>query len=731
MDNALNIQNVSRRQFIRGASASTAVFSLQCTIPLSALTVAEQAQAQSGSALNLFVNIAKDNTVTLTCHRSEMGQGIRTSVAQVIADELEADWQYVNVIQAIGDKAYGDQNTDGSQSIRRFLTELRQFGASAQYMLKQAAANFWQVDISQCEAKNHYVTNNNNGRKLSYGDLAELASAITVPDANQLTLKKPEQFNYIGKGLKSLDLDSMINGTAEYGQDVQIPNMLYACLKRAPVMGSTIAKVDLDNTKKQAGVVDAFTMGEHSFPVTFNAVSSVAVVATNTWAAKKALDALNIQWRDSEYSQYDSQADVQTKQQMAENGKSKRQAQANKQGPKPKDLTELTATYTLPYLAHAPMEPPAATAMFHKDGSCEIWSCVQSPQAVQRNVAQRVGLKPEQVKVNVTLLGGAFGRKAQPDFVVEAALIAKRMGQPVKVVWSREDDIQHDYYHTNSVIHHKAQISRTAGLYRWDTHVAFTPIQSLWNINKDIPNKNFELRDIIRHNFNIDKMQTHAVSSPAHTRIGWLRSVANIQNAFSIGCFMDEVAHALKQNPLAHWNHLLGNQPENSKLKNVTNRVCEMANWQQRDSLPEDEALGLAAHHSFASDIAVVSHVKVTGNKLTVKKVYLSIDAGTIVNIDRVKAQMESAIIFGLSIALLNEISFKNGAVEQSNFHDFQVLRINQSPEIQVDVVKSTDKPGGVGEPGVPPVPPSIVNAVYAATGKRHRSLPLNQFYTV
>lgn len=549
MSQLFEIQNISRRQFIKGSSATAVAFSLHCNLPLHALTIAEQAMAQTDSALNLFVDIAKDNTLTITCHRSEMGQGIRTSVAQIIADELEADWQYVQVKQAIGDKAYGDQNTDGSKSIRRFLMPLRQMGASAQYMLKQAAASYWNVDIEKCVAKKHYIHLTDTDKKLSFGALAELAAKQTVPDKKQLKLKNPDQFNYIGKGIKSVDLNQMIDGQAVYGQDIQLPDMLYACLKRAPVMGSQVKSFNQAEVKKIPGVLDAFTMGSHTFPTTFNPLSSVAVIATNTWAAQKALSVANVQWSNSHYSQYNSAQDVIDKQQKVENERGKKQANYNNKQPKPSDLTELTATYTLPYLAHASMEPPAATAMFHQDGRCEIWACVQSPQAVQQKIAQTLQLPLDKVVINMTLLGGAFGRKAQHDFVVEAALIAKKMGQAVKVIWSREDDIQHDFYHSNSVIHHKAQISQTQGLYSWDTHVAFSPIQSLWNINKDLPNTNFELRDIIRHNFNIDKMQTFAYSSPAQTRIGWLRSVANIQNAFSIGCFMDEVAHTLKVDP--------------------------------------------------------------------------------------------------------------------------------------------------------------------------------------
>ncbi|MER2491295.1 molybdopterin cofactor-binding domain-containing protein [Catenovulum sediminis] len=723
----VNIQNISRRKFLKGTGATLACFTLQCNIGFSAN--ASEPSQKTKQALNLFVSIDKNNQVVLTCHRSEMGQGIRTSIAQIIADELEADWQYVQVTQAVGDKKYGNQNTDGSKSIRSFYQPLRVLGASAKFMLQQAAAQVWQVPIEECIALNHKVTHS-SGQSLSYGELAQLAAKQSVPDTQVIKLKNKDEFKYIGKGLMSLDMEHFVNGSSVYGQDIHLPNMLYACLKRCPVMSGKIASFNAHAATQITGVEQIIEIEGQPLPAHFNPVASVAVLAKNTWAAMKGVKALDVKWQSTEYDDYDSEKTLLEKQNQIKHDDSKQVSLVKTEQTTPADLFTHEAIYTLPYIAHAPMEPPAATAMFHTDGSVEIWSCVQAPQAVQRKVSQVLAIDVSKVKVNVTLLGGAFGRKAQIDFTVEAVLLAQKAQRPVKVVWDREDDIQNDYYHTSSVQLHHAKLSTEKGLFDWQTKSCFTPIQSLWNIKKEHA-QGFEMRDIIRKNFNIPSMKTESVARPAQTRIGWLRSVANIQHGFSTGCFMDEVAEKLNIDIQQHWQTILEGKKENQGLQNVIHQVCKNAHWTARKSLPSDEGLGLAAHRSFASDIAIISHVKVIENKLTIKKVYCCADVGTVVNIDRVKAQMEGAVIFGLSIALHNKISFKNGRVTQSNFHDYPVLRMHETPEIEVHIVDSDAPPGGVGEPGLPPLAPSVCNAIYATTGKRYRQLPLKQFFSV
>ncbi|KMT67086.1 xanthine dehydrogenase family protein molybdopterin-binding subunit [Catenovulum maritimum] len=725
--NEFTIENISRRNFLKVSTIGASAFALQCTIPLSFEAMAEE----SGTPrLNLFVAIEEDQSITITCHRSEMGQGIRTSIAQVIADELDADWNFVKITQALGDKSYGNQNTDGSKSIRAYFKYLREFGASAKLMLRQAAAQAWNLPLSEISASNHQVMHA-SGKTLSYGQLAKLAALQPIPSNDTLTLKTPAEFKYIGKGFRSLDIDDMTSGKAIYGQDIAIPNMVYACLKRTPVMGGFIASLDSKKAKQVSGVLDVIEIKGQPFPSLFNPLASVAVIATNTWAALKGVESLDITWGASEYNNYDSTKEANQTTKNISKAKAKQVTKLNPaQLTDEKNLLQVEATYTLPYLAHAPMEPPAATAMIHPDGKCEIWSCVQAPQAVQRHVSKALGIKPEDVIVHVTLLGGAFGRKAQPDFVVEAALLAKLLNKPVKVVWSREDDIQHDYYHAASVMNHSAKVSPSAEIKSWVSKIGFTPIQSLWNIKKNQP-ANFEIAGIRRNGFSAENLITKVINTPASTRIGWLRSVANIQHGFSIGCFMDEISVASQIDCKALWLKTLDEQANSQKMKRVIEDVTQNANWAARQNLPEGEALGLAAHHSFESEVAVVSHVKVEGKQLKILKVYISADVGTVVNIDRVKAQMEGAVIFGLSIALHNEISFKDGKVEQTNFHDYPILRLHECPEIEVSIIDSQDVPGGVGEPGVPPVAPSVANAIFAATKVRPRELPLSKTYNI
>ncbi|WP_017446891.1 xanthine dehydrogenase family protein molybdopterin-binding subunit [Gayadomonas joobiniege] len=720
---SVNIVNLSRRQLLKASAGAGLLFSLKCRLAHAATETAQK------SELNLFVNLYSDNQLEILCNRSEMGQGIRVSFAQIIADEMYADWQYVSVQQSIGDKRTGNQNTDGSRSIRLYYNKLRLLGASALYMLKAAAAQLWQVPVTQLTAQKHYIIDTRTGRKAAFGELAELAAKQSIPDEKSLTLKSKEQFEYIGKGITSIDFNPMVNGRAEFGQDVMLPNMLYACLKRSPVLSSEIEAYDDSECKKINGVKQVLTLGSGAFPAHFNPLPAVAVLAEHTWAAIKGVRALKVDWKQTDYHGYHSDTDLHYKTKNLTALNAKQRAQKKPDTPLPNDLNQFSATYVLPYLAHAPMEPPAASAVFHSESNLEIWACVQSPQAVQQKAAQITGLDEKNIRVNVTFLGGAFGRKAQPDFVMEAVILARQTGQPVKVIWQREDDIQHDYYHAASITKHTARYQHQR-IHEWQAETCFTPIPSLFNINKTHPSGG-EMQDLIRHNYAIDSQKTLSFPYPAQTRIAWLRSVANIQHGFSIGCFMDEMAHQMQIDPVEHWQHLLAKNDQNKGLNAALKQVYQSSGWSQKSHLPAGEALGIALHHSFASDIAVVSHVSVKDNKLLVKKVYISAHVGTWVNEDRVTAQMEGSVIFGLSIALFNKISFKDGAVEQSNFNDYQVVRINQAPEIHVDLVPSEAQPGGVGEPGLPPVAPSIVNAIFAATGQRHRQLPLNQFYQV
>ncbi|MCM2679718.1 xanthine dehydrogenase family protein molybdopterin-binding subunit [Echinimonas agarilytica] len=744
------VENVSRRRFLKALGVTSGGFVLGGVVPLSAPAWADESAA--ANQLNLFISINTNNQVDIVCHRSEMGQGVRTSVPQVIADELDADWDLVNVVQGMANDAYGSQNTDGSTSIRNAYMRLRQLGASARTMLEQAAAQVWKVPVEQCKSDFHKVVNVKTGQSLSYGELAPVAAGIKPPETNTVSLKEKSEFRYIGKGLASVDLPDVVNGTTEFGQDIQIPGMVIASIERCPVFGGTMKTFDAAAAKKVKGVLDVITIKATPGAPVFHALGGVAVLASNTYAAHKGREKLNIEWDLGPNVSHNSDEYLQQRiDAVNQPAKPVRFAGDVKQAFADSDK-QVAATYTVPYLVHAPMEPPAATAMMHTDGSCEIWACTQAPQGVRDHAAKALGLKKEQVRVHVTLLGGAFGRKAKADFAVEAALLAQASGKPVKVVWSREDDIQHSYYHAISAQHYEAALDDKDALSAWVGRTSFPTIASTFNLKQKEPMSFEQGGGFADVPFAVENISCEVTPVDSHVRIGWMRSVANIHHGFGVGSFVDEIAAAKQQDPKQCWIELLGNHSnvdlnqgdyknpnygasaadhpiDTARYKNVIELACGKAGWGKK--LPAGEGLGLSVHRSFLAYVAVVSHVKVEGKKLTVKHMYCAADSGTIANLDRVESQMEGAMIFGLSIALMSEISTKNGAIEQSNFNDYMVVRMNQSPDIDVQIVQSDALPAGVGEPGVPPVAASIANAVYAATGKRYRDLPLNKAFRV
>ncbi|EWH08790.1 twin-arginine translocation pathway signal protein [Catenovulum agarivorans DS-2] len=703
--------------------------------------------------LNIFVSVRPDNRVDIINHRSEMGQGAKTGVIQMIADELDVDWEKINVVQGLGDKAYGSQNTDGSTSVRKFYSKLREIGASARTMLEQAAAEYWQVDVSQVQAKQHKVFNLTNGNSLNYGDLAELAAKQPIPNVAKLTFKSKEQFKYITKPVPIVDLHDMTTGKATYGIDVELDGLLVASIERCPVLYGKVKSFDASGAKAIPGVVDVINMPETVKPVVFSAGSGVAVIATNTWAANQGRKALKIEWDLGENKDFDSEqafADMASKAQNP----AKRSAEKG-------DITAgfakaeqiLEATYKVPFLAHAPMEPPAAAALV-TDTSCEIWAATQNPQAVMDNVAGMVGLKPEQIKVNVTLLGGGFGRKSKADFVCEAVYLSKKLGKPVKVVWTREDDLKMGYFHAGATAFIKAGVDKHANITAWQQRSVMPSIKTTFAPSTD------DLLDVelsLGFNdipFQLESLQGESSGYVNPVRIGWLRSVSNIPHAFALHSFVDELAHAnnipthkyLRQlyaedrliDPITdygfkgykNYDESLQRHPiSTQRFKAVLDKLEQTVNFDE--ALPAGQGWGLAIHRSFVSYVGVASKVEVKDGKLTVLAMHSVIDCGVAVNPDRVESQLEGAMIFGLSLALMGRIDIKQGAVSQSNFHDYPVLRMQQCPELSVAIIQSDAYPGGVGEPGVPPVAPSLVNAIFTATGKRYRELPINQYLTV
>lgn len=746
-----DIKSVSRRDFLRYTSVAGGALVLGTLLPSITPAWASSTVDDAANTLNLFVSIDNDGTVNIVCHRSEMGQGVRTGIPQIVADELCADWSKVNVVQGLGDEAYGSQNTDGSRSIRRFYTTMREMGATARTMLENAAAQTWGVPVSDVFAENGAVVHKSSGKSLSFGELAQVASQQNVPEVKDLTFKSPKDFKFIGKPVTSVDLPKVLTGDTVFGQDVQLDDMLYASIERCPVVGGTVKAFDKEASRGVANVVDVIEMPEQSFPVLFKNLNGVAVLASNTWSALQGRKALNVTWDLGDNQSHDSDAYLaELEKRIVTKGKSIRSVGDAYQAFDTAN-TKLEATYTVPYLVHAPMEPPAATAVF-KDGHCEVWACTQTPQSTQQNVAGALGIDKSKVKVNVTLLGGGFGRKSKPDFSVEAAVLAQKTGKPVKVVWSREDDIRHGYYHAISAQHFQAGLDEAGKVTSWVQRTAFPSISWTFTGTTDEPQTGELSLGFGDLPFAIENLSCETHKAPAHVRIGWIRSVSNIQHGFAIGSFVDELAAKSSVSPHQMWLNLIGddrivdpktqgfkyenygesydNFPiETKRLKNVLNEL--MAKSGANSPTADNEGWGISVHRSFVSYVAVATKVQVANDKVSVLEMHSVIDAGRVINPDRVKSQQEGAMIFGLSIALMGEVTIKEGAVEQSNYHDYTVLRMHQSPKIVTHIIQSDAAPGGVGEPGVPPVAASVTNAIYQASGKRIRALPVNKVYSV
>lgn len=744
------VKPVSRRDFLKLTGMTTGGFVLGSMLPIS-LPAWAHGNTPHDNTLNLFVAIENSGRVNIVCHRSEMGQGIRTGIPQVVADELCVAWEDVHVVQGLANEAYGSQNTDGSRSIRNFYAKMREMGATARTMLEQAAAEKWGVPIADVYAKDSFVINKNSKQKVSFGALAEAASKIKAPAPDTLTYKSKKDFKYIGKPMPIVDLKDMVTGNTVFGQDVKLEGMLYASIQRNPVVGSKVVSFDKDAVMKTNGVVDVFKMPDQPTPVVFHPSNGVAVIATNTWAATQGRNALNITWGESPHQSHNSDEYLaELNKRITGKGKTIREG-GDAYAAMENAARKISATYTIPYLVHAPMEPPAATAVF-KDGACEVWACTQTPQSTQQNVAGALGIAKEKVKVNVTLLGGAFGRKSKPDFSVEAALIAKHTGKPVKVVWSREDDIQQGYYHAISSQHFVAGLDEDNKVNAWIQRTAFPSISWTFSGVTDEPSDGELSLGFGDVPFNVANLSCETHKAPAHIRIGWIRSVSNIQHAFAQGSFVDELAHASKIPTHQMWHQLLGEDRlvnpkeqgfeygnygeslerfpiDTKRLKHVLDTVVSKSGADK--SKANGEAWGISAHRSFVSYVAVATKVRVKDDKVTVLEMHSCIDAGTVVNPDRVRSQQEGSMIFGLSIAMMGEVTIKDGAVQQSNYNDYQVLRMSQSPMIKTYIVESDAIPGGVGEPGTPPVAPSLTNAIFHATGKRIRDLPISKHLKV
>jgi isoquinoline 1-oxidoreductase beta subunit len=754
---SFEVENVSRRGVLKGLGIAGGLV-------LAAPVMSRQAFAAYATGAGamphgtvvdprVFVAVAADGVVTIVAHRSEMGTGSRTSLPMVVADEMEADWSRVQVRQAPGDEVkFGNQDTDGSRSTRHYLVPMRQIGASARAMLEAAAAKRWGVPVTEVKAANHEVIHAASGRRLGFGELAAEAAAQPVPAIADLRLKDPREFRYIGKGKVSIvDLRGITTGTAQYGQDVRLPGMKYAVIARPPVVGGKLVSFDAKDALQVSGVEKVMEVQAWPWPSKFQPLGGVAVIARNTGAAIKGRDALKIVWDDGPNANHDS---VSYRSQLED--------AARKPGKVVRDDGDIEAAlksadkvlvgeYYLPHLAHVSMETPVATANV-ANGKAEIWAPVQSPGGTREDVAKTLGLTPEDVTVNVTLLGGGFGRKSKCDYVLEAALLSRAVGAPVKLTWTREDDIRHDFLHTVSAERIEAGLDKNGKVIAWRHRSAAPTILSTFvaGAANEAP---FELgMGLVDLPLQIANIRCENPEVPAHSRIGWFRSVSNIPHAFAVQSMIAEIAHAtgrdqkdmlleligeprvvtLNASVKDFWNYgePLDSYPiDAGRLRGVVELVADKGGWGR--AVPAGHGLGIAAHRSFVSYVATIVEVSVGAKgELTVERVDTAIDCGTFVNPERIQSQIEGAAVMGLSLAKYGEVTFKNGRVQQGNFDDFPLVRIDEAPlitNVHIMPAEADKPPSGVGEPGLPPFAPALINAIFAATGKRIRALPIGK----
>jgi isoquinoline 1-oxidoreductase beta subunit len=751
------IENVSRRGVLRGLGVTAGlVLAVPVMSRRSMAAYSTGAGKMPHGTVNdpkVFVSIAPDGVVTIIAARSEMGTGVRTSLPMIVADEMEANWDKVKVQQAPGDEVkYGNQDTDGSRSTRHFLIPMRQVGASARTMLEAAAAKRWNVPVSEVKAANHEVIHVGTGQKLGYGDLADDAAAQPVPDVATLRLKDPKDFRYMGKGQVGIvDLHDITTGKAMYGIDTRLPGMKYAVIARPPVTGGKVVSFDPSDALKVSGVEQVVQVQGWPWPSKFQPLGGVAVIARNTGAAIKGRDALKIVWDDGPNANYDS---IVYRKELEDASRKPGEVVRNN-GDVDTALKSaakvIVGEYYLPHLAHASMETPVATAHV-ADGKAEVWAPVQSPQGTRDDIAKTLGIPAENVTVNVTLLGGGFGRKSKCDFVLEAVLLSKAVGAPVKVQWTREDDIHNDFVHTVSAERIEAGLDKSGKVIAWRHRSVAPTIMSTFaaGAKHQAP---FELgMGLVDLPFDIPNIRCENPEAAAYTRIGWFRSVSNIPRAFAVQTMAAEIAHATGRDQKEMLLELIGparivdigpsvkdfwdyGEPVSSypidagRLRGVVELVAEKGQWGRQ--VPKGHGLGIAVHRSFVSYIATIVEVSVDAKgKLTIPRVDTAIDCGTFVNPERIQSQIEGAAIMGLSLAKYGEITFKNGRVAQKNFDDFKVARIDEGPMVtNVHIVQNGPDvpPSGVGEPGLPPFAPALCNAIFAATGKRIRSLPIGR----
>jgi isoquinoline 1-oxidoreductase subunit beta len=694
------VGKVDRRGFLKTGIGTIAGLTLSFALPEKSRLRAQE--ASQAAALNGYIHIGADESVTLILPKSEMGQGPMTSLSQILADELDCEWGRVRAVFApVDPKLYGPmQGTFGSMSVRTGWTPMRKAGATARAMLVEAAAGKWRVDKAQCRTENGAVVGPGNQR-LSYGALAEDAAKLPAP--NGAPTKDPAQFKLIGKSLKRLDTPLKVNGTAVFGLDAKVPGMQFAVVARCPVFGGKVASFDDSKAKAVAGVKQVVQIS-----------NGVAVIADNTWNAMEGRRALQVQWDEGALANLDS-AGIRT---MMQEWAGKPGAVARKEGNGSAALDgaskKIEAVYEAAYMSHAPMEPMNCTAHVRPDG-CDVWAAMQIQTIAQQTAMQITKLPADKVKIHTLFLGGGFGRRGAADFIAEAVEISKAAGTPIKLTWSREDDMTHDLYRPASYTKFAAGLDADGWPSVWTTSVAcpsfagmrngvdFAAVEGIDDIAYTIPHIQVEYNK----------------ADPGIPTTFW-RSVGYSQNTFFTESFLDELAAAGGKDPLELRRRLLAKTP---RMLAVVELAAEKAGWGK--PLPAGHGRGIAVTNNIGSFNAQVAEVSVDKGKLRVHRMVCAVDCGHVINPAIVEAQIQSGIVYGLSAALKGGITIKNGRVEQTNFHQYEVLRIDEMPVVEVHIVRNQEAPGGIGEASTPTTAPAVANAIFAVTGKRLRRLPI------
>jgi len=682
--------NLDRRDFLKVSTVAGAGLMLGFYLPSkeNGLTPA------SDFAPNAFIKIEPSGTVTIAVAKSEMGQGVRTSLPMIVAEELDADWSKVRVEQSDAHPTkYGSQGTGGSFSVRGSWQMLRQAGATARDMLVTAAAQTWGVSPSACKTDKGFVIHS-SGKKLTYGELAEAASKLSVP--HSVKLKENKDFKILGKSLPRVDTPEKVTGSAKYGIDVRLPGMLFASIEKCPVFGGKVKNYDDTKAKSVSGVRQIV-----------NVENGVAVVANSTYAAFKGREALTITWDEGQWANQTSAGIKQMFEDAVKQRGSVEDYEGDAESAFESAATKVEAVYEVPLAAHATMEPMNCTAHVQKD-RCEIWAPTQSPQQAQSEAARILGLPLDKVTLHITLLGGGFGRRLNSDFVQDAVKVAKAVDAPVQVLWKREDDMQHDWYRPATYNVMRGGLNKDGWPVAWLHRVAGASSRGLVVGGTTPP-------------YDVRAFMVDSHIKETGVPIGAWRSVGPSQNGWVVESFIDELAHAAKKDPFEYRRQLLNKSP---RLKRALEVAAEKAGWGK--PLPKGMGRGIAAVEGFGSSIAQVAEVSVDKDgTLHIHRVVCAVDCGPVINPNTIEAQLESAIVYAMSAAFKDEITIDKGRVVQSNFDDYSMPMMKDMPKVEAHIIPSTDSIGGIGEPALPPLSPAVCNAIFAATGKRVRRLPI------